>query len=62
MAGKIYLREFISSCLKHFNLDLEYKSITLKVYMILPSLFLQKPTRNSKAKDHTKDLEERLPT
>ena len=30
--------------------------------MILPSLLLQKPTRNSKAKDHTKKLEERLST
>ena len=29
-------------------------------YMIIPSLLLQKPTRNSKAKDHTKKLEERL--
>ena len=30
--------------------------------MILPSLLLQKPTRNSKAKIHTKKLEERLST
>ena len=30
--------------------------------MILPSLILQKPTRNSKARDHTKKLEERLST
>ena len=30
--------------------------------MILPSLLLQKTTRNSKAKDHTKKLEERLST
>ena len=30
--------------------------------MILPSLLLQKPTPNSKAKDHTEKLEERLST
>ena len=30
--------------------------------MILSSILLQKPTRNSKARDHTKKLEERLST
>ena len=38
------------------------KSIALKVYMILPSPLLQKPTRNGKARNHTKKLEERLST
>ena len=49
-----------TSWLEHFNR--EYKSIALKVYMILSSLLLQKPTRNSKARDHTKKLKERLST
>ena len=60
-AAKMFIRELIS-WLEHFNRDSEYKSIALKVYMILPSLILQKPTRNSKARDHTKKLEERLST
>ena len=60
-AAKMFIRE-LTSWLEHFNRDSEYKSIALKVYMILPSLLLQKPTRNSKAKDHTKKLEERLST
>ena len=58
-AAKMFIRELIS-WLEHFNRDSEYKSIALKVYMILPSLILQKPTRNSKARYHTKKLEERL--
>ena len=60
-AAKMFIRE-LTSWLEHFNCDSEYKSIALKVHMILPSLLLQKPTRNSKAKDHTKKLEERLST
>ena len=46
--------------LEHFNRDSECNSIALKVYMILPSLLLQKPTRNNKARNPTKKLEERL--
>ena len=36
--------------------------IALKVYMILPCLLLQKPSRESKARDHVKKLEERIKT
>ena len=32
----------------------------IKVFMTLPCLLLQKPSKNSKAKDHTKKREERL--
>ena len=60
-ADKMFIQELIS-WLEHFNRDSEYKSIAMKVHMILPSLLLQKPTRNSKAKDHTKKLEKRLST
>ena len=35
----------LTSWLEHFHLDSECKSIVLKVYMILPSLLLKKPTR-----------------
>ena len=36
------------------------KNIALKAVMIMPSLFLQKPRKGSKAKDHNKALEGRL--
>ena len=32
-------------------------TISLKVYITLPLLFLQRPTRNSKARDHTKKID-----
>ena len=57
----MFIRE-LTSWLEHFNRESEYKSIALKVYIILPSLLLQKPTRNSKVKDLTKKLEEQLST
>ena len=60
-AAKIFIGE-LTSWLEHLNRDSEYKSIALKVYMILPPLHLQKRTCNGKAKDHTKKLEERLST
>ena len=36
------------------------KNITLKAVMIMPSLLLQKPSKDSKTKDHTKALERTL--
>ena len=54
-AAKIFIRE-LTSWLEHFNRESECKSIQLKVYMMLPSLLIQKPTRNSKARDHTEKL------
>ena len=36
------------------------RNIALKAVMIIPSLLLQKPSKDSKAKDHTKALERRL--
>ena len=56
--AKMFIQE-LTSWLEYFNRDSEYKFIALKVYMIPSSLF-QKPTHNSKAKDHTKKLGERL--
>ena len=53
--AKMFIRE-LTSWLEYFNRDSEYKFYALKVYMIPSSLF-QKPTHNSKAKDHTKELE-----
>ena len=36
------------------------KDITFKAIMIMPNLLLQKPLKNSKAKDHLKALERHL--
>ena len=36
------------------------KNIALKAVMIMPSLLLQNPSKDSKSKDHTKALERRL--
>ena len=36
------------------------KNIALKAVMIMPSLLIQKPSNDSKSKDHTKALERRL--
>ena len=46
--------------LDHYNISTPFKSITLKVFITLPCLLLQKPSRNSKAKGHSKTLEDRL--
>ena len=35
------------------------KDIAFKAIMIIPNLLLQKPSKNSKAKDHLKALERR---
>ena len=52
--AKMFIREF-KSWLKHFNRDSEYKSIVLKVYMILPSFLIQKPIAIAKQKITLKD-------
>ena len=54
-------KEFIcemSLWLEHFNRDSIFQGISLKVFMTLPALILQKPSRHSKARDHLQKLEE----
>ena len=58
-AGRRFITE-LTEWLDHFNKGTEFSSIALKVFMVLPCLLLQKPSRNSKAKDHTKKLEYKL--
>ena len=50
----------LTSPLNHFNRGTNFQGIAIKVFMILPSLLLQKPSKTSKAKDHLKKLDERL--
>ena len=58
-AGKIYIK-LLTTWLKHFNDNSSFKGVAMKVYMILPCLMLQKPSRTSKSRDHTKALERRF--
>ena len=53
-------KSFIWVWLNHFNRGTNFQGIAIKVFMILPSLLLQKPSKTSKAKDHLKKLDERL--
>ena len=55
-AGRLFSNE-LTIWLDHYNRS---KSIAFKIFMTLPCLLRQKPSRNSKAKDHSKTLEDRL--
>ena len=57
--AKHFIRE-LTFWLEQFNNNTAINNISLKVYMVLPSLLLQKPSATSKAKDHTFRLGERL--
>ena len=43
-----------------YNVGSLFQGISIKVFMILPNLLLQKPSGTSKAKEHTKALTDRL--
>ena len=58
-ASHLFINE-LSLWLDHYNRGTDFKCMALKVFMTLPCLLLQKPSKNSKAKDHIKKLEERL--
>ena len=58
-AAKAFIKE-LSLWLERFNRKTEYHSIALKVYIILPALMLQKPSKTSKSREHFKKLEDRL--
>ena len=58
-AGKLFIDELT----KLFNAwidDSPLKKIAMKAVMIMPSLLLQKPLKESKSKDHLKALEQRM--
>ena len=58
-AGKAFIA-LITEWLGNFNNGNTFQGIAMKVVMVLPNLLLQKPSAKSKAKDHSKALEERL--
>ena len=59
-AAMPFIIELTNWLLERFNRGGYYQDIALKVYMILPALFLQKPSKNSKTKDHCRKLDERM--
>ena len=58
-SGKKFIT-LLTDWLKKFNAKSCFQGIAMKVFMVLPSLMLQKPSAKSKAKDHSALLEERL--
>ena len=58
-AGKNFILE-LAKWLEHYNTKSNYQNIALKVFMILPALLLQKPSKTSKAKDNSNKLEIRF--
>jgi len=58
-AGKQYIRE-ITRLINAWTDNSPLKEIALKAVMVMPALLLQKPSKNSKAKDHTSALSRRL--
>ena len=58
-SGKEYVR-LLTEWLTHFNSGNTFHGIAMTVLMTLPNLLLQKPSAKSKARDHTKALEQRL--
>ena len=58
-SGKNFILE-LAKWLEHYNTKSNYQNIALKVFMALPALLLQKPSKTSKAKDHRNKLEIRF--
>ena len=58
-AGKAFIRE-LSYWLDQFNRDTKLKPVSITTFMVLPNLLLQKPARQSKAKEHAARLGKRL--
>ena len=58
-SGKTLIK-LLTEWINHFNVGDTFQGIALKVVMILPNLLMQKPSAKSKAKEHSKLLEERI--
>ena len=57
--SKKFIRE-LSFWIDQYNRNTQLHGIAIKVFMLLPSLLLQKPSKESKAKEHFEKLKERL--
>ena len=53
-------RDEITRLLNAWTQDSAIKHLTFKAIMVMPSLILQKPSRNSKVKDHSEAFQRRI--
>ena len=53
-------RDEITRLLNAWIQDSAIKHLTFKTIMVMPSLILQKPSRNSKVKDHSEAFQRRI--
>ena len=58
-SSKDFINE-LTYWLDQYNRETEFQGVALKVFMLLQSLLLQKPSKNSKAKDDFSKLGERI--
>ena len=58
-AVKLFITE-LTTWLHHYNQDTQFQGIALKVFMVLPTMIMQKPSKSSKSKEHLIKLDERL--
>ena len=58
-AGKDFITE-LTFWLRQFNQSTKLNRVALKIFLMLPTLLLQKPSAKSKAKDHSTALDRRL--
>ena len=58
-AGKNYIRE-VTRLVRAWTTNSELKNVAWKCIMIMPCLLLQKPSKDSKSKDHSVALKRRL--
>ena len=58
-ASKQFIRE-LTFWIEQYNKNTHLHGISLKVFMLLPGLLMQKPSKQSKAKEHNIKLNERL--
>ena len=50
----------VKNIVVHYNNNSDFQAIALDIFIVLPSLILQKPCKHSKAKDHCLKVEERM--
>ena len=58
-SGKQFIEE-LTFWIQQLNRNTKLNKIAMKVFMVLPTILLQKPSSKSKAKQHTEALERRL--
>ena len=58
-SGKQFIEE-LTFWIRQLNRNTKLNKMAMKVFMVLPTILLQKPSSNSKAKQHAEALERRL--